>query len=94
MKVTIMRTRDWQDPGEEKCPICGERFYVGEVSLVAVSEDDIEIGEVCFACVHAGAEHIQEKLEKRARFAAPPRTRLRRSPPRVSLISRPRTSCS
>ena len=69
MHIKLMRTREWQDPGEETCSICGERFYLGEVSPVAVSDDGVEIGGVCYACVHAGAEHIQERLDKRARLS-------------------------
>ncbi len=68
MQIKLMRTRDWQDPGEEECSICGERFYLGEVTPVAASDAEIEIGEVCPACIEAGPEELQRRLDARAEF--------------------------
>lgn len=64
-----MRTRDFQSPAEEECSICLDRFYLGEVSPVLVSDCETEVGEVCYACIHAGEDHIQGTLERRAEFS-------------------------
>lgn len=69
MRIKILRTRDWQEPSDVKCVFCAQVFPLGEVSPVAVSEDDIELGEVCLACVSAGEDHIQAILDKRARWS-------------------------
>jgi hypothetical protein len=69
MRIKLMRTRDWQEPGDEKCSLCSQPFYLGEVSPVAVSDHDVEIGEICPACIAAGPERMEARMEARAEFS-------------------------
>jgi hypothetical protein len=69
MLIKLMRTREWMEPGEVKCSICWQSFYLGEVSSVAVSDDEMEIGEVCWACVKAGPERMQARLDAHAEIS-------------------------
>jgi len=69
MRVFLAPTREYQEPGEIQCSFCKERFPLGEATLWAVSESNILLGEVCPACVSAGAGYIQEILDRRAYFS-------------------------
>jgi hypothetical protein len=68
MRIELMCTREWMEPGEAKCEICWQSFYLGEVSPVAVSDAGIELGEVCWACVEAGPERMQDRLDAWAKI--------------------------
>jgi hypothetical protein len=69
LRVEISRTRDDQEPGERDCAICRDVFRLGEATAWAISDGNVLLGEVCWVCLEAGAEHIQEKLDKRARLS-------------------------
>jgi hypothetical protein len=61
---------------------------------VAVSDDDIEIGEVCWACIEAGPERMQARLDARAKIARAIADEEERIAPRAWTTSRPWTNYS
>ncbi len=70
MRITLQQTGSKDDLGEAQCCICRQRFHLGPASCLAISEkSNILMGEVCPACVEAGASLIEERLELRARWS-------------------------
>ena len=69
MRVEVVWTVSPAHVGDQPCAICRNRFWLGPAAAVAVSDDDVLLGEVCPACLQGGPKHMRDELERRARWS-------------------------
>jgi len=70
VRITLQQTGSKDDMEQQSCCICASHFQLGPASCLAITETGILMGEVCPACVEAGARHIEGWMERRARWTA------------------------
>ena len=66
MRLIIKQTSCDEVVGRARCAICSGRFHLGPATCEAISDDGVNLGQVCPRCLEGGAEVIHERLEQTA----------------------------